>query len=148
MLEELPQTRWVRGSNLYDIALRVDGRTNRVIVMAAIDNMIKGAAGQAIQNMNLLFNRKESLGLNGHGAIEGMRRLKINLDKTITHVKGFKAKGISCGLKRSGKKDLCLISSEKPAVAAASLTTNKAKAAHPANSGSSCLAWHPGNHCK
>lgn len=55
--------------------------------------------------------------------------MKINLDKTITHVKGFKAKGISCGLKRSGKKDLCLISSEKPAVAAASLTTNKAKAA-------------------
>lgn len=63
VLEELPQTRWVRGSNLCDIALRVDGRTNRVIVMAAIDNMIKGAAGQAIQNMNLLFNRKESLGL-------------------------------------------------------------------------------------
>ena len=59
VLEELPQTRWVRGSNLCDIALR-DGRTPIAIVMAAIDNMIKERR-QAIQNMNLLFNRKESL---------------------------------------------------------------------------------------
>lgn len=63
ILEELPQTRWVKGTNFCDIALRVDKRTNRVIVVSAIDNMIKGAAGQAIQNMNILFNTKENEGL-------------------------------------------------------------------------------------
>lgn len=63
ILEELPQTRWVKGTNFCDIALRVDKRTNRVIVVSAIDNMVKGAAGQAIQNMNILFNIEENKGL-------------------------------------------------------------------------------------
>lgn len=63
MLEDLPETRWVKGSNFCDIALRIDQRTNRVIVLSAIDNMIKGAAGQAIQNLNLLFGLKEQEGL-------------------------------------------------------------------------------------
>jgi N-acetyl-gamma-glutamyl-phosphate reductase len=63
ILETLPETRWVKGSNLCDIAVRVDERTGRVIVVSAIDNLIKGAAGQAVQNMNLMFGFKEQEGL-------------------------------------------------------------------------------------
>ncbi len=63
IIDELPQTRWVKGSNFCDIAIRIDERTNRVIVVSAIDNMVKGAAGQAIQNMNLMFGIEETTGL-------------------------------------------------------------------------------------
>ncbi|AFS78860.1 N-acetyl-gamma-glutamyl-phosphate reductase ArgC [Gottschalkia acidurici 9a] len=59
----LPETKWVKGSNFCDIGLKVDERTGRVIVIGAIDNMIKGAAGQAVQNMNILFNLDEKTGL-------------------------------------------------------------------------------------
>jgi N-acetyl-gamma-glutamyl-phosphate reductase len=62
-----PETRWVKGSNFCDIGLTVDERTRRVIVVAALDNLIKGAAGQAIQNMNLLFGWDEQLGLKQPG---------------------------------------------------------------------------------
>lgn len=58
-----PETRWVRGSNLCHIGIKVDERTNRVIVVSAIDNLIKGAAGQAVQNMNIMFDLKEITGL-------------------------------------------------------------------------------------
>lgn len=60
----LPETRYVKGSNFCDIALRVDKRTKTLIIISAIDNLIKGASGQAIQNMNLMFNMDETLGLN------------------------------------------------------------------------------------
>lgn len=63
VIDELPQTKWVRDSNFCDIALRVDNRTNRVIVISAIDNMMKGAASQGIQNMNLMFGLDERTGL-------------------------------------------------------------------------------------
>lgn len=63
ILEDLPETRWVKGSNFCDIALRIDERTNRIIVISAIDNMGKGAAGQGIQNLNILFGLKEQEGL-------------------------------------------------------------------------------------
>ncbi len=63
VIDGLPETRWVKGSNLCDIGLRVDERTKKVVVVSAIDNLIKGAAGQAIQNMNILFGLKESQGL-------------------------------------------------------------------------------------
>ncbi|MFT8315920.1 MAG: N-acetyl-gamma-glutamyl-phosphate reductase [Clostridium sp.] len=63
VIEELPETRWVKGSNFCDISLRVDTRTNRVIVVSAIDNLVKGAAGQAVQNMNLMFGLKENTAL-------------------------------------------------------------------------------------
>jgi len=58
-----PETRWVKGSNFCDIAVTIDPRTNRVIATGALDNLMKGAAGQAIQNMNLLFGWPESTGL-------------------------------------------------------------------------------------
>lgn len=59
----VPQTRWVEGSNFADVNFKVDPRTRRVVMMGAIDNMVKGAAGQAIQNMNLLFGLPEQTGL-------------------------------------------------------------------------------------
>jgi N-acetyl-gamma-glutamyl-phosphate reductase len=58
-----PNLSSVRGSNCCDIGLAVDRRTNRVIVLSAIDNLIKGAAGQAIQNMNLICGFGERVGL-------------------------------------------------------------------------------------
>lgn len=57
------QTRWVKGSNFIDIAPFIDTRTNRVIITAAIDNLIKGASGQAVQNMNIMFGLPESSAL-------------------------------------------------------------------------------------
>lgn len=60
VIDSLPETRWVKGSNFCDITLRLDTRTNRVIAIAAIDNLIKGAAGQAIQNMNIMFGLNET----------------------------------------------------------------------------------------
>ncbi|MDY4669532.1 MAG: N-acetyl-gamma-glutamyl-phosphate reductase [Oliverpabstia sp.] len=58
-----PQTKWVEGSNYVDVNFKIDPRTHRIIMMGAIDNLVKGAAGQAVQNMNLLFGLKESEGL-------------------------------------------------------------------------------------
>jgi len=63
ILNGLPETRWVRGSNLCHIGIKVDKRTNKVIIISAIDNLIKGAAGQAVQNMNIMFGLKETTGL-------------------------------------------------------------------------------------
>lgn len=63
----LPETNHVAGSNFVDIGLEVDSRLNRVIVVSAIDNLVKGAAGQAVQNMNLIFGFEETEGLAGAG---------------------------------------------------------------------------------
>ena len=60
---ECPETKWVEGSNYVDIGFKLDPRTNRIVMMGAIDNLVKGAAGQAVQNMNLLFGLPESEGL-------------------------------------------------------------------------------------
>lgn len=59
-----PETKWVEGSNYVDINFKIDPRTNRIIMMGAIDNLVKGAAGQAVQNMNLMFGMDEAEGLN------------------------------------------------------------------------------------
>ncbi|MEJ2201964.1 MAG: N-acetyl-gamma-glutamyl-phosphate reductase [Desulfuromonadaceae bacterium] len=59
----LPNVAFVRGSNYCDLGLVSDPRTGRVIVVSAIDNLVKGAAGQAIQNMNLMLGLKEEAGL-------------------------------------------------------------------------------------
>lgn len=60
----LPETKWVEGSNYVDINFKIDPRTNRIIMIGAIDNLVKGAAGQAVQNMNLMFGLDEAEGLN------------------------------------------------------------------------------------
>ncbi len=59
-----PETKWVEGSNYVDVNFVIDERTGRVIMMGAIDNLVKGAAGQAVQNMNLMFGFAEDEGLN------------------------------------------------------------------------------------
>ncbi|MDD2981565.1 MAG: N-acetyl-gamma-glutamyl-phosphate reductase [Hespellia sp.] len=58
-----PETKWVEGSNYVDVNFKIDPRTNRIIMMGSMDNLVKGAAGQAVQNMNLMFGLKETEGL-------------------------------------------------------------------------------------
>jgi N-acetyl-gamma-glutamyl-phosphate reductase len=58
-----PETKWVEGSNYVDIGFKIDRRTGRIVMMGALDNLVKGAAGQAVQNMNLMFGFDEEEGL-------------------------------------------------------------------------------------
>ena len=58
-----PETRYVKGSNTVDIGYSIDARTGNIVAMGAIDNLVKGAAGQAVQNMNILFSLDEAAGL-------------------------------------------------------------------------------------
>lgn len=58
-----PETKWVEGSNYVDVNFKIDERTGRIITMGALDNLMKGAAGQAVQNMNLAFGLREDEGL-------------------------------------------------------------------------------------
>lgn len=60
---ECPETKWVEGSNYVDLGFAIDERTGRIIMMGALDNLVKGAAGQAVQNMNLMFGLPETEGL-------------------------------------------------------------------------------------
>lgn len=64
---QFPETKYVAGSNFVDIGLVVDARLNRVIIVSALDNLIKGAAGQAVQNMNILIGIDEKTGLSSPG---------------------------------------------------------------------------------
>ncbi len=59
-----PETRWVKNSNFCDIGFKLDERTNRIVIICAIDNMVKGAAGQAVQNLNIMFDIDEKTGIN------------------------------------------------------------------------------------
>ena len=64
-LGSTPQTRTVRGSNMCRIALHRPQNRDTIVVLSAIDNLVKGASGQAIQNMNLMFGLPETMGLQG-----------------------------------------------------------------------------------
>jgi len=64
LTDSSPELKDVRGTNYCDIYVTYDERTNNLITISAIDNLVKGAAGQAVQNMNLLFEWEETLGLN------------------------------------------------------------------------------------
>ncbi|MDJ0874340.1 MAG: N-acetyl-gamma-glutamyl-phosphate reductase [Desulfobacterales bacterium] len=59
----IPDTRFVKGTNFCDIGLRMDAANNRLVLIAAIDNLVKGAAGQAVQNMNVMLGVDEKCGL-------------------------------------------------------------------------------------
>ena len=59
----LPDTKNVAGTNFIDVAWKIDKRTHRIIVMSAIDNVVKGASGQAVQCMNLMLGCTETAGL-------------------------------------------------------------------------------------
>ncbi len=67
VLDEMPHTGAVAGSNYCDIGIEAAKEGNRVVVASAIDNLLKGASGQAIQNMNLMFGLKETAGLDSAG---------------------------------------------------------------------------------
>ena len=60
---QFPNVRNVRGSNFCDIGVHADGRTGRVVIVTAIDNLVKGASGQAVQNMNIMMGFEENAGL-------------------------------------------------------------------------------------
>lgn len=62
-----PETRRLAGTNRAEVGVRFDQRTNKVVVVAAIDNLGKGAAGQAVQNANLMLGMEETLGLTASG---------------------------------------------------------------------------------
>lgn len=64
---KLPETKHVAGSNFVDIGVVVDERLNRAVIVSAIDNIYKGAAGQAVQNMNLMFGLDEKTGIDNAG---------------------------------------------------------------------------------
>ncbi len=61
---ELPQVKWVAHTNYCDIGIRVERNTPWAVLISCIDNLVKGAAGQALQNMNLMFGLEETTGLN------------------------------------------------------------------------------------
>jgi N-acetyl-gamma-glutamyl-phosphate reductase len=60
-----PATQYVRGANFCDLSFKIDQRTGRIVIISVIDNLVKGAAGQAVQNMNLLCGFAETEGLLG-----------------------------------------------------------------------------------
>ncbi len=63
VVDEPPSLKDVRGSNYCDVYVTYDDRTNRVLTIATIDNLVKGAAGQAVQNMNIMYGLIERTGL-------------------------------------------------------------------------------------
>ncbi len=63
LADVLPQTKATSGSNFCDVAVRVDAHSGTLIAMAALDNLVKGASGQAVQNMNVMMGLPEDLGL-------------------------------------------------------------------------------------
>ncbi|AHM56506.1 N-acetyl-gamma-glutamyl-phosphate reductase ArgC [Peptoclostridium acidaminophilum DSM 3953] len=64
VIDGVPETRWVKSSNFCHIGFSVDKRTGRIVVVSAIDNLMKGAASQAVQNMNIIFGIDEKTGIN------------------------------------------------------------------------------------
>lgn len=97
--------------------------------MGAMDNLVKGAAGQAIQNMNIMFGfeEKEGITVDANCFIGGIK-MKIIDDGTVTLPKGFYGAGDHVGIKKE-KKDLALIYSEVDALAVGTFTQNVVKAA-------------------
>ena len=61
--ENLPEIKNVKNSNICEIGARYDSKTGNIVVISAIDNLIKGAGGQAVQSMNIMFELEENMGL-------------------------------------------------------------------------------------
>ena len=59
----LPDTKNIAGTNFLDVAVRIDPRTHRLIALSTVDNIVKGAGGQAVQSLNLMFGLEETTGL-------------------------------------------------------------------------------------
>jgi N-acetyl-gamma-glutamyl-phosphate reductase len=65
VIQELPQIKWVANTNNIFIGFRIDSKNNMLIIISVLDNLIKGASGQAVQNMNIMFGLPETTGLVG-----------------------------------------------------------------------------------
>ena len=114
--ERPPATKWTLGSNAVHLTARYDERTGRVLAIAALDNLVKGAAGQMIQCANLMLGLDETAGPAGRGS----------LSMSVTAAKGFVAAGCHAGIKRR-RFDMALVATDdrKPVAAAAVFTQNK-----------------------
>ena len=111
-----PATKWVAGLERRQLTARYDERTGRVLALAAIDNLGKGAAGQMIQCANLMLGLDETAGLTT------MRSLSMS----VTAAEGFVAAGCHAGIKRR-KFDMALLATDdgQPVPCAAVFTQNK-----------------------
>ncbi len=126
----LPNVTQVAGSNYLDIGLVHDERTARFVIVAAIDNLVKGASGAAVQNMNLMLGLPEDAG----GSFT--RVLDVSGQECITTTgggicaaRGVRAAALAAGIKASGKPDMVLLAFDPPAAAAGVYTRNKVCAA-------------------
>ncbi|MBW1853789.1 MAG: hypothetical protein JRJ00_03775 [Deltaproteobacteria bacterium] len=63
-MNTFPSTQQVKGSNYCDISITIDSKTNRLIIISVIDNLLKGGSGQAMQNMNIMTGMSEDSGIN------------------------------------------------------------------------------------
>ena len=133
-----PSTKQTLGSNACIVYPMVDPMTNEVMVISAIDNLVKGTAGGAIQCLNLMFGLPEELGLSKtrrvpmttasattHDALSA----DPSAEGAVTRPQGFSACGFTAGIKESGLPDLALLVSDRPATAAAVFTQNQSTAA-------------------
>ncbi len=121
-----PHTAATSGSNSAQLQVTLDEDAGRAVVVAAIDNLGKGAAGQAVQNANLMLGLPETTGL----AVNGDRAMtmRAQLDDRAAPA-GFRAAGVEAGLKSAGR-DVALVVNDGPTYAAAGVfTTNRIKAA-------------------
>ena len=109
----------VRGTNVIELQAVADARTGTAVVVGAVDNLVKGAAGQAIQNLNLALGLDEAEGLPDPGGVP----------VSVTYPLGFRAAGVTAGLKPSGLPDLGLLVGDPGTTAAALFTTNAVAAA-------------------
>ncbi len=109
----------MRGTNVIELQAVADARTGTAVVVGAVDNLVKGAAGQAIQNMNLALGLDEAEGLPDAGGVP----------VSVTYPLGFRAAGVTAGFKPSGLPDLGLLVGDPGTTAAALFTTNAVAAA-------------------
>ena len=119
VVPEPPQTRWVVGSNRCLMSVHLDTHSNRAIVSSAIDNLLKGAAGQAVQCANLMLGLDETRGSTS-GRVDAV---------SVAVPRGFQAAGVAAGIKGGGVLDVALLAAEPGTVGAAVFTVNSAAAA-------------------
>mgnify|MGYP000187642623 CR=1 FL=1 len=128
-LGQVADLKFVKASNYCDISLHMDERDHTLIVVSTIDNMVKGSAGQAVQNMNIMYGLDENTGLNLVAPSSKEDVMKDILGGVCAPI-GFSANGIHAGMRKNkSKKDLSLIVSEELCTAAATYTQNKVKGA-------------------
>ena len=114
-----PELARVQETDAAELGVFEDRATGKAIVICALDNLGKGAAGQAVQNANLALGLEETAGL---------RRLQGGVGVSVTAAQGFVASGVHCGIRKT-RNDLALVRSTAPATGAAMFTVNRMQAA-------------------